>query len=70
MYNYMESSDFNSIFSVGVSYSISEVAVIQMTLACPKAVRVGCKTGNCHVVVTTVTVAVATQQSHKAWGDR
>lgn len=65
MYNYTDSSDFNSIFSLVVSYSISEAAVTQMTLAGPKAVRTGCQTGNCHVVVTTVTVAVATQESHR-----
>jgi len=63
MHNYTDSSDFNSIFLVVVSYSTSEAAVIQITLACPKAVRVGCQTGNCHVAVTTVTVAVAIQQS-------
>jgi hypothetical protein len=65
MYNYTDKSDFNSIFSVVVSYPISEAAVVQMTLAYPKAVHVGCQNGNCHVAVTTVTVAVATQQSQR-----
>jgi hypothetical protein len=36
-----------------------------MTLACPKAVRVACQIGNCHVAVTTVTVAVVTQESNR-----